>query len=85
MGNSDILTVGRARAKQEGITPCAYFNVPWKTITRDKLIRKIIEERFKSERNLHEAENKLLEEMFERKEKEYQVWTFFHPSHKARI
>ena len=48
-----------------------YFNVPWKTTTRDALINIILEERFKSERKLRDVEKMLMEKIFKIEKKEY--------------
>ena len=76
-GKEDILTVvlgpehySRVCAKGEGVTPTVYFNVPRKSITRDALINIILEERFESERKLHDVEKMLMEDKF-KSEKEY--------------
>ena len=73
----DILTdvlgpkhYGQVHAKGEGVTPTVYFNVPRKSITKDALTNRILEERFESERKLRDDEKMLMEDKF-KSEKEY--------------
>ena len=54
------------------MTPTVYFSVAQNITTKDVVINRILEDRFESERKLHDAEKMLMEDKFNREKKEFQ-------------